>query len=36
LSNLTEKQSGRLKDALLDLAQDFQELAAKAEPADAA
>lgn len=36
LSNLTEKQSGRLKDALLDLAQDFQELAAEAEPADAA
>ena len=36
LSNLTEKQSGRLKDALLDLAQDFQELAAKAESADAA
>ncbi len=36
LSNLTEKQSGRLKDALLDLAQDFQELAAKAKPAEAA
>lgn len=36
LSNLTEKQGGRLKDALLDLAQDFQELAAKAEPAEAA
>jgi len=36
LSNLTEKQSVRLKDALLDLAQDFQELSAKAGPAEAA
>ncbi|XOV84508.1 MAG: DUF6279 family lipoprotein [bacterium] len=36
LSNLTEKQSERLKDALLDLARDFQELAAQAQPADAA
>ena len=36
LSNPTEKQSGRLKGALLDLAQDFQELAAKSEPAEAA
>ena len=36
LSNLSEKQSVRLKDSLLDLARDFQELAEQAKPAEAA
>ena len=36
LSNLTEKQSIRFADALLELAQDFTELAAQAKPREAA
>lgn len=36
LSNLTEKQSVRFNDSLLDLAQDFAELAEQAKPREAA
>jgi hypothetical protein len=36
LSNLTEKQSARFNDALLELAQDFAELAEQAKPREAA